>query len=631
MKNIAFFGSLLITVGLIFALNSKIGDLPAFGKLLNPATGFYQNAETDAFYLPENIKNALLKEKVEVFFDDKRIPHIFAENEHDLYFTQGYIVASLRLWQMEFQVLAADGRLSEILGEKTLEFDKNQRRLGLGFGAQNKLKALETDSLALDILNAYTAGINAFIEQIPEKKLPLEYKLIGYKPEKWTNYKTMLVLMNMSNILASAGDDVENANFVAKYGKALFDQIYPTNINMEPVIPTPENGWLGKNTNTDTLKIIEKNNPKDIKISKVKDKLNYHIGSNNWAVSGTKTKSKYPLLSNDPHLSLSLPSVWIEMHLVGPNSNAYGVTFPGSPGIVIGFNKKIGWGMTNSGRDVKDYYTVEYKDASKNEYKYQNEWKKTTKKIEEYFVLGKKTVYDTVNYTVLGPVLHPDFETQNGKKDIAIQWMAHRESKEYLMFYYLNRAENFEDYLNATKYFDCPAQNMVFACIDGDIALRNQGKFPINAFEESKFLQNTNQAKVWQNFIPFDDNPMQHNPSRGFVSSANQESTDASYPYYYTGGFENYRNRVINQKLSAMQNATAQDMIALQKNNYNLKAAESLPLMLAYLNKVEGFNFEQQDILKTLSNWDFYNNADSKGAIYYELFLKNIMLYSGTS
>jgi penicillin amidase len=627
MKKVRFIITLILTISLIVALNSSIKGLPALGSLLNPTSGFWQNAEDEKFYLPESLVVENLKEKVAVYFDAKRIPHIFAENEHDLYFVQGYIVASLRLWQMEFQVLAAEGRISEILGneEKYINFDKNQRRLGLTYGATNKLKAIKGDKLANDLLNAYTEGVNAYISELKTKDLPVEYKLMGYEPELWTNQKTMLVIMNMSKILGNTGNDIENSNFVAKYGKELFDKIYQTDLKIEPVIPTPHNGW--KNEKNDLLPIIENEadsiikNTADVKLTKVKDEQIYHVGSNNWAVSGSKTKSGYPLLSNDPHLAFSLPSVWIEMHLVGPQSNAYGVTFPGAPGITIGFNESIGWGMTNSGRDVKDFYTIEYKDATKELYHYQDQWLRSEFKYEEIKVKGAPSVFDTVIYTKFGPVAYTDFQTQNGKKDIAIQWMPHRGSKEYLMFYKLNKAQNFEEYKEATRHFESPSQNMVFACVDGDIALRNQGNFPINEHEQSLFLQTSNEGKVWDNFIPFDENPMQHNPKRGFVSSANQESTDSNYPYYYTGWFEHYRNRVLNNELEKISEATVADMKALQMNNFNLIAFEALPLMLPYLDK-EDFDFNHQDIYNALNKWDCQNVNESKESIYFEVFFQ---------
>jgi len=632
MKKIRFIIFLLITIALVVVLNRSYGKIPALGKLLNPTTGFWVNAEGEDFFLPKDIVLENLKEKTEVYFDKNRIPHIFAESEYDLYFVQGYIVASLRLWQMEFQVLAAQGRISEILGkgknDKYINFDKSQRRLGLGFGAKNKLKTLQEDKLALDLLNAYKDGVNAFIDDLDSKHLPVEYKLMGYEPEPWSNEKTMLVLMNMSKILASMGDDVENTNFVSKYGKELFDKLYRTDLKVEPVVPTPTNGWsMSEKMEVGSEKMeigsmeLDVSSLKPKKLSKTQEKPTYHIGSNNWALAGSKTKSGFPLLSNDPHLGFSLPSVWIEMHLVGPQSNAYGVTFPGSPGITIGFNEKIGWGMTNSGRDVKDFYTIEYKDATKELYHYQNQWVKSEFVYEEFIVKGAENVFDTVIYTKFGPVTYTDFETQNGKQDIAVQWMPHRGSKEYMMFYMLNKASNFDEYLEATKLFESPAQNMIFACVDGDIALRNQGKFPINKKEQGRFLQTSNEGKAWDEFIPFEHNPMQHNPKRGYVSSANQESTDESYPYYYTGWFEHFRNRVINNELEKMTEATVEDFKKLQMNNFNLLAFESLPLFLPYIDNTK-MDFAHQDIFNALKNWDCYNNIESKEAVYFELFNK---------
>ncbi|MGB1019279.1 MAG: penicillin acylase family protein [Chitinophagales bacterium] len=623
MKKIGFFLSTIITISSIVLLSISFKGMPAIGKLLNPTTGFWQNAEGKKFILPSVISEESIEKKVEIYFDERKIPHIFAETERDLYFAQGYVIASLRLWQMEFQVMAADGRLSEIIGEKTIEFDKSQRRLGLNFGARNKLKAIEKDKLASELLQAYTDGVNAYIENLAPKDYPLEYKLMDYKPELWSNYKTALVLMNMSNILASAGDDIENSNFVAKYGKELQDKLYPKFINLEPVIPTPKNGWFKTSNDTTTTikdeKIVTALNTENKTLDRIKDPKKYHIGSNNWAISGAKSKSGFPILCNDPHLKFSLPSVWIEMHLSGPMSNAYGVTFPGSPGIVIGFNDNIGWGVTNSGRDVKDFYTVEYKDATKELYHYQNQWVKSEFVVEEIKVKGKNSVLDTVIYTKFGPIQFEDFETQTGKKDIAIQWMAHKASKESLMFYHLNRAKNFDEFVEATKYFDCPAQNIIFASINGDIALRNQGKFPINNYEQGDYLQTSNEGKVWEDFIPFEHNPMQYNPERGFVASANQESVDSTYPYYINGGFENYRNRVINSKLTNLKDATVAEMKALQANNFNLKAAESLPLMLKYVN-TSNLDFEEQAVYNLLNTWKFVNDKESKAAVFYEEF-----------
>jgi penicillin G amidase len=629
VKIVKLIVSLSITIGLIILLSTPLGGKPAFGKLLNPVSGFWANAESRNLHIDSEIAKLPLNDEVVAYFDERRVPHIFANNEYDLYFTQGYIVASLRLWQMEFQVMAAEGRVSEILGDdpRYLEFDKKQRRKGLKFGAQNKTELMMQDPLARELINAYTDGINEYIKRLPAKKLPLEYKLIGYKPELWSPYKTALFLMNMSDVLTSTEYDIEYSNFVFQHGSELFHQLYndwfPEN---DPVLHAPEEGWLahfGLDTSAipGTAVLFPGKTPENTNatLGILDPKPDVQIGSNNWALHGNKTLSSYPLLANDPHLRLTFPSVWIEMHLVGPQSNAYGASFPGAPAIIIGFNEKIGWGVTNAGRDVKDWYVIEYKDNNKDFYRWEDGWRETKKVVEEYKVKGGQSVYDTIIFTHLGPVVHENFETNAGKLNLALQWMAHYPSEEYKTFYLLNRAENFEQYLEALTYYSCPAQNFVFACVDGDIALRQQGKFPVLEKHEGLTIEDGSKREKWSRFIPFEHIPMEYNPASGFVSSANQHAVDTTYPYYTNGVYEYYRNRVINDELSKLRRATVEDMKALQYNNYNLLAAENLPLLLDMLSTFK-MNFKEQEIFESLRKWDFYNHADDINSTYFQIF-----------
>ena len=627
MNIFRFILALLLTICLVIALNMRISGNPAFGSLLNPFTGFYNLAENpDKLHLPSEIISEQLKAPVEVYFDERRIPHIFAENDDDLYFAQGYVVASLRLWQMEFQVLAAEGRISELLGpgedNKFIEFDKKQRRIGLKYGAENKLATINADPFASNLIQSFSDGVNAYMATVETKDLPIEYQLMDYRPEPWNIYKTALLLMNMSNVLTSTEYDIEFSNFVTSYGQSLFDSLYrDQGANLEPIFPTPSEGWKASFAKKDSFPIIElpvnANSLQDL--GALYDKPDVQIGSNNWALSGEKTASGYPLLSNDPHLKLSFPSVWLEMHLSSPNVNTYGVVFPGSPGIIIGFNDFIGWGVTNAGRDVKDWYEVVFKDELKDFYKYENGWKATTKVFEEIKVKGAPSVFDTIVFTHLGPVVYEDFVTRAGNKNFALQWLAHKGSQEYMTFYKLNRAKNFEDYLDALKYYECPAQNFVFACVDGDIALRQQGSFPILAKDEGLFYMDASTHEAWNKFIPFDEIPMNYNPDRNFVSSANQIVADATYPYFVNGVFEYYRNRVINMELRKMHKASLADFKALQFNNYNLMAAESLPLMLSYLDK-SSLDVEGQKLFEALNSWNYQNTSVSLTATYFQLF-----------
>ena len=307
------------------------------------------------------------------------------------------------------------------------------------------------------------------------------------------------------------------------------------------------------------------------------------------------------------------------MHLNTPDLNTYGVVFPGAPGIIIGFNDYIGWGVTNAGRDVKDWYSIEFKDVTKDFYKWEEGWRATTKVYEEIKVKGCDSMFDTIIHTHLGPVVYEEFPTQDGPKNFALQWMAHQAGQEYMTFYLLNRAENFEDYLDALRYYECPAQNFVFACVDGDIALRQQGKFPILEKDQGVFYMDGSQKEAWSEFIPFDEIPMMHNPDREYVYSANQHVADSTYPYFTNGVFEYYRNRVINKELRAMHKVSKDDFKALQFNEYNLMAEEALPLLLSYVDR-SSLDEKGKEVLDALSLWDYVNDVDSKEATYFQLF-----------
>ncbi|MFT4969465.1 MAG: penicillin amidase [Chitinophagales bacterium] len=617
----------LLTICLVVALNIRIGGKPAFGKLLNPFSGFYNLGEnSNTLHLADEIFAEQLEESVEIYFDERRIPHIFATNENDLYFAQGYIVASLRLWQMEFQVLAAEGRIAELLGagedNKFINFDKQQRRIGLKMGAENKLKVIEADPFSKNLMGQFTAGVNAYMNSLKKNDLPIEYQLMGYQPEPWSSYKTALLLMNMSNVLTSTEYDIENSNFAIKYGESLFDSLFNDySDQLEPIFPTPQAGWPAYSEEDTTLNIIDLPvNAENLQnLGSLYEKSDVQIGSNNWAVSGAKTVSAYPLLANDPHLKLSFPSVWVEMHLNTPDLNTYGVVFPGAPGIIIGFNDYIGWGVTNAGRDVKDWYSIEFKDVTKDFYKWEEGWRATTKVYEEIKVKGCDSMFDTIIHTHLGPVVYEEFPTQDGPKNFALQWMAHQAGQEYMTFYLLNRAKNFEDYLDALRYYECPAQNFVFACVDGDIALRQQGKFPILEKNQGVFYMDGSEREAWEEFIPFDEIPMMHNPDREYVYSANQHVADSTYPYFTNGVFEYYRNRVINKELRAMHKVSKDDFKALQFNEYNLMAEEALPLLLSYVDR-SSLDEKGKEVLDALSLWDFVNDVDSKEATYFQLF-----------
>lgn len=618
--------SFLTTLILVYALNRgwNMGSpIPPLGKFLDPFHGFWQNAETPGARIKATSIPGL-SNKVTIVFDSVGIPHVFASNENDLYFTQGYITATDRLWQMEFQTHAAAGRISEVLGKVALDFDRRQRRLGMVASAQKAIEVMESNPVSKAMVESYSNGINAYINSLSYEDYPLEYKLLDYAPEQWSGIKCALLLKNMAQTLNMGEKDLEMTNALSLFGKEMIDVLYPDRERVGDPIVDNAGQWKFKATSLDTVTLAL---PKEIVALEPFEKSPPDVGSNNWAVSGTRTSTGSPLLSNDPHLQLSLPSIWYIIHLNAPGVNTMGASLPGSPAVISGFNDSIAWGVTNAQRDLVDWYKIQFKDSRKNEYLSDGNWKPSRKVVEVFRVKNTEPYYDTITFTHHGPVVFDEsFHQESESAHFAFRWIAHDPSEEVMTFYKLNRAKNHRDYMDALDHYASPAQNFVFASVSGDIAMRIQGKYPVRRNMEGKFiLDGSKTSNEWKAYIPNDQNVMYKNPARGFVSSANQYPVDSTYPYYVGGmSFEAYRNRRINTGLSGLSKATVQDMMNLQNDNYNLKAAESLPLFISYLDKTKLSEVEQK-ALDILSKWDYYNNTDSEGASYYEAWWDELM------
>ncbi len=630
MRVVPFAISAVLTAGLIYVLNRPIGPLPMpAGKFLSPQHGFWQNADPSGKRFDNELSFSDLKGKASVYFDERLVPHVFAENDEDLYFIQGYLHAKFRLFQMDLQTKAAAGRASEIAGIKAINYDKEQRRLGMMYAAENALNEIDKDPVSKSIFTAYTNGVNAYIESLKESDIPVEYKILNIRPEKWSNLRSALLLKMMAkNLSAGTENDLAGTNAKALIMPDELKVMYPqVHDSLEPIVPKgtvfPAPAIVPvKPVSADSLYFGNREQVPDQEISKP-DKNN---GSNNWVVAGSKTQSGAPILCNDPHLELTLPSIWYEMQLETKSGNTYGVSLPGSPFIIIGFNDNIAWGVTNAQRDVKDYYEVKFKDKSKKEYWFDGKWEPTKLRVEEIKVKGSLTVYDTVAYTAFGPVLYDDsFKGDRTETNsLAVRWIAHDPSNEGITFYKLNRAKNYTDYEEAIKSFNCPGQNFVFASKSGDIAIWQQGKFPARWDRQGLYVMpGEDSSYFWQGFIPQQENPHSLNPERGFLQSANQRPVDSTYPYFIPGSYITLRGITIYNKLSAMTSITPEDMMKLQNDYYNTMAAEMRPILFQYIKEGD-LNATERKYLDLVRNWDLMASPSSKGQTVYQSWFDHL-------
>ena len=630
MKIASFLISLAITVFFAWMLNQSnpfgTENIPPLGSLMSPFDGFWQNAGKSADFNFDPQSFSALQDRVEVVYDDRLVPHIFAQNLTDAHFAQGYVTAQNRLWQMDFATRAAAGMISEVVGPRAIDYDKFQRRIGILKSAKLAVENWKKDAENFKLLEAYSAGVNAYIDRLSPKDYPVEYKLMDFAPAHWTPLKTALFARRMAQTLNFRHYDLASTNALNHFGKETFDFLYPEfNPKQSPIIPE-EAKWefeaLYSEPDSNQQLIGEIFPHPALPMSPE------GIGSNNWAVSGSKTASGNPILCNDPHLQLTLPAIWYEIQINTPDINAYGVSLPGMPGITIGFNEYAAWGMTNVGQDVTDWYRLKWADETKQSYYFDGETKKIETTVEEIKVRGAaEPVRDTIKHTHFGTIVYENDD--NGLQDMAMRWVSAEGSRtnELESFLILNRAKNYQDYSKALANYENPAQNFVFASKEGDIALKVNGKFPIKADQGGRFIEDGSKSNSqWKGFIPMDQVPQIKNPEQGFIASANQKSTDDTYPYYYHGSFDDYRGRFINRELAEMENITVEDMKGLQLNSYSIIAEEGLPLLLKYVDRSR-LSEEQLKLIGQLEKWDYrFKGEDLAPVLFWEWMQK---MYDG--
>ena len=539
-----------------------------------------------------NVHLPQITNPVTITWDSSGVVHIRGDNIDDVIFASGFVAAKERLWQMELMRRMGKGELSEVFGDTTVKIDKLFLTLGIDEWAGENYKYLSPESKQW--LNQYTNGINAYLEQVGDD-LPIEFILMKVKPKEWIPKECLLINRLMAWFL--------NFNWKADF---LYWQLYSRlpAAKFKQVLPE----W-GDNPSIIKAKELASIAGEMSDISyQIQQILGYYpglAGSNNWVISPQLSQSGFAMLANDPHLGLTLPSVWMEMHLQTSQLNVAGFGFPGAPGIVIGRNTNIAWGETNGMVDDCDYF-VEQVDTSRGVYKVDGQ-EKPLKKVEKQILRkGKSPLSFTVLSTERGPIINLLFPEIKSSRFLSMEWMGWKRSDELKTFINLATARNWDDFQNALSYFVVPAQNFVYADIEGNIGYRLAGRIPIRTYKNGLLPVAGNKSQnSWRGWIPFEEMPHIYNPERGWIVTANNQIIK-NYAYYISDLWEPpYRALRIEHLLTEKQKYDKSDFQRIQNDAMNLLAPEILPVILTNLKASPSLTEREKKVIILLENWDY--------------------------
>ena len=547
-----------------------------------------------------------LKAPVSITRDLHGVPTIEASNFDDLYFTQGYVTAQDRLWQMDGMRRYAAGELSEILGADFIAHDREQRILGMRVAAQKTLEVATPESRAH--FEAYARGVTAYIESHRDH-LPLEFRLLHYQPKPWTSEDSALIGGQMIQDLThySYLSTMTREKILAQLGPELTADLY-VNTSAHDHPPTVSHSATGKPVSGDD---DDDSGPED-SIAKNIQRLDevsepsLLAGSNNWVVSGTHTVSGKPLLSNDMHLGHQMPNLWYEAHLKSGPLDVVGVTLPGLPYVIVGHNQRIAWGFTNVGGTVEDVYIETSND--KGQFLTPNGWKEPVHRRETIHVKGQPDESADVIVTRHGPIITSLLHGET--RQVALRWTLYEGA--HVPFFAVNSAQNWQQFLNAFSQLDAPGQNAVYADVDGNIGYHTTGKFPIRTGDGNLPQDGSNNAHEWTGYIPFDKLPSVYNPPTGIIATANGRIAPDKYPYSISTGWEApWRTDRIYQVLESGRKFSPSDMLALQtdiNSSFDQFAAERFVYGVDHTQNVSARAKQAADIMR---GWDGRMSANS--------------------
>ncbi len=580
-----------------------------------------------------------LQREVIVERDEWGVPHIRAGSLEDLEEAQGYVMAQDRLWQMDLLRRVARGQLSEILGSTTLAIDKDFRTLGFSRAAERDLAQMDAEPRKL--MEAYARGVNKFIEE-HQDRLPLEFTLLRYKPLPWQPsdalaisgymYRTLTDTrereLNRAKVTERAGADRARDLFSEEAAMDHFvvgdpsvhndgsqrsaaDNDDDDDDDMEPdtvlkADHTAVGGISALNGSPDMISALSTSVQEFLEESR--NEIRQGLGSNNWVVSGAHTATGKPLLANDTHLELTIPSIWYEIHLTAPGWNVKGFTLPGAPMVVIGHNERIAWGFTNNGADVQDLYIETFNPAAPDEYRVKGSWTKAQIIDETIRVKGAPDEHLKVVVTRHGPVVARD-----GDKAYAMRWTATEPGGLTNSYNWLGQAKNWKEFREVMKHVWGPGQNAVYADVDGNIGYVMAARVPIRKKGRGEVpVPGDTDDYEWTGYIPFEQLPQALNPESGLIITANARVVGPSYKPYLTDRWEEpFRTSRIYDLLHDRHDLRPEDMLKVQTDTYSYPHVFVADQLIAAAKIVKPKDPRAQKLIEGLKDWNGIAEADS--------------------
>jgi len=563
-----------------------------------------------------------LSDEVEILRDRWGVPHIYAKGQHDLLFAQGFAHAQDRLWQMDFYRRLVAGRLSEVMGELTLPVDRWIRTLSMRRVAEQEAECCIGEARSL--VEAYAAGVNA---RIAQGRLPVEFTLLRYKPEPWSLADTLAWVKFMSwSLCVNWESELLRAQLIELLGPELAHEL-------EAGLPGEDHTVIPRGTDlakvgTAALERAEEARP--FLGPAARDGL----GSNNWVLAGSRTESGAPLLANDMHLLMSLPSIWYENHLVceeavgGGSLNLSGITFAGIPGIVSGHNGSVAWGYTAGFPDVQDLFIERLRrdevDGKKRvQYEYQGEWLDAQVIEEEIQVKGGETVTEEVIVTRHGPIINslaPDFA---GEEPLALRWTSLEPDSMLDGLLAMNRARDCIEFREALRHWSAPVLNVVYADTGGNIAYSFPGRIPIRAKGDGSVpVPGWTGEYEWTGYVPFEELPHLYNPPQGYVASANNRVIGRDYPHELGREFamgDRYQRIV-----ELIKTRPQIDIDYVKRMQFDLESPAARAIA-PYLGQLEVDDPKLAAVVGIMRAWDGTMTAGSPAAAVYQVWVRRML------